>query len=419
MSFSSLLSHTQPPLKQRLLRHALWSAPFRSLFLCGALLAVTAIALWLMPLVTQHSLHLPLSPAFSALFWHAHEMLFGFGGAAAAGFLLTASKHWCEPSPHSKWPSARYLVVLTLVWLCARVGFFIQNNELAYFISFAAQLTWWVMVLLHLAKLLILSRSTQFNQRLFITMLVFGAIATMNMLVFMVNAFGQKATVLSLFEATVLLYCLLMGVILSRVLPFFTNSALGTTAIANQRTGLNGAIIVASVVGLSGFLLNRFTSLPIQPGWLMALVGLLHLLRIAMWLRMAVWQHPLLWILYVAYFGMASGLIAIGVSELTQFIAFADALHLITISGMSTLILAMMMRVSLGHTGRPLLLDFPNVVTFILLFTAGIVRFYAGIATHTVPLLIISGLLFTAAFTAFLVRFCKLLLLPRRSDKST
>ena len=28
--------------------------------------------------------------AFSPIDWHAHEMIFGYGGAAVAGFLLTA-----------------------------------------------------------------------------------------------------------------------------------------------------------------------------------------------------------------------------------------------------------------------------------------------------------------------------------------
>jgi uncharacterized protein involved in response to NO len=43
------------------------------------------MALW--PAVVSGAVTIPT--AFSAVDWHAHEMIFGYGGAVVAGFLLT------------------------------------------------------------------------------------------------------------------------------------------------------------------------------------------------------------------------------------------------------------------------------------------------------------------------------------------
>jgi uncharacterized protein involved in response to NO len=59
-------------------------------FLSLAVLASLIIPLWV-TLVTGR-ISLPL--AMPALYWHQHEMLFGFLSAAIAGFLLTAVCVW-------------------------------------------------------------------------------------------------------------------------------------------------------------------------------------------------------------------------------------------------------------------------------------------------------------------------------------
>ncbi|CCG07458.1 NnrS [Pararhodospirillum photometricum DSM 122] len=79
---------------------------FRPFFLGAGLYAVVVMGLWL--LVLQGRLVIP--GPFAPLGWHAHEMLFGFAGAAVAGFVLTASPSWTGRPPlrggHSCfWPS--------------------------------------------------------------------------------------------------------------------------------------------------------------------------------------------------------------------------------------------------------------------------------------------------------------------------
>ncbi|HML28400.1 MAG TPA: NnrS family protein, partial [Hyphomicrobium sp.] len=68
--------------------------------------AVAAIVIWL-PLFTGE---IEIPTAFSARDWHIHEMIFGYGSAVVAGFLLTAIPNWTGRLP---------VAGLPLILLCA------------------------------------------------------------------------------------------------------------------------------------------------------------------------------------------------------------------------------------------------------------------------------------------------------------
>jgi uncharacterized protein involved in response to NO len=66
------------------------SGAFRPFFLLAAAWAALAVPVWLAAYVHGYTLRGPLP----ALIWHGHEMVFGFGFAAVAGFQLTAIPNW-------------------------------------------------------------------------------------------------------------------------------------------------------------------------------------------------------------------------------------------------------------------------------------------------------------------------------------
>lgn len=68
---------------------------FRPFFLCGALWAAFAVVAF----VGAVSGLLALPSGVDALFWHTHEMVFGYGAAIIAGFVLTATTNWTERVP--------------------------------------------------------------------------------------------------------------------------------------------------------------------------------------------------------------------------------------------------------------------------------------------------------------------------------
>src|SRR5689334_23034125 len=78
-----------------------------------------AMALWLCELAGQ----ITLPSAFDGVAWHRHEMLFGFVGAAVAGFLLTAIPNWTGRLPIAGKP----LLSLFGTWAAARVAVLLSS----------------------------------------------------------------------------------------------------------------------------------------------------------------------------------------------------------------------------------------------------------------------------------------------------
>ena len=113
----------------RLGRFALFEYGFRPFFLLAGVWALVMAPLWLY--LISHG-----SAAFGALptmYWHAHEMLYGFVMAAVAGFMLTAVPSWTGARGFRGTP----LVVLVGLWLSGRVA-------MVFAISSAVSVPSWV-----------------------------------------------------------------------------------------------------------------------------------------------------------------------------------------------------------------------------------------------------------------------------------
>ena len=91
----------------------LFALGFRPLFLAGSLFAVLAIPLW----IAAFFGHIELSPAGGWLAWHRHEMVFGFGVAIVAGFLLTAIQAWTGVPALTGKP----VLLMAGLWLAGRL----------------------------------------------------------------------------------------------------------------------------------------------------------------------------------------------------------------------------------------------------------------------------------------------------------
>ena len=86
---------------------------FRPFFLLAALFSVASLLVWL---GFWHGSIL-LRPYGGLVFWHQHEMLFGFAASVVAGFLLTAVRNWTGLPSLSGAP----LMGLVVLWLLGRV----------------------------------------------------------------------------------------------------------------------------------------------------------------------------------------------------------------------------------------------------------------------------------------------------------
>ncbi|MFJ2362649.1 NnrS family protein [Pseudomonas sp. NPDC087697] len=375
----------------------LWSLGFRPFFLVGAAFACVALAVWGLWLYG----HLPGSqPIGGMLAWHRHEMPFGFASAIIGGFLLTAVSNWTGRPGLSGWP----LLGLLLVWLVAR---------LAWLMPFSApwllalQVPFLPLLVVVLGRDLIAARKRE-NYPI---LLMISLLAGCQLLTLWGMAQGDIALQRRGVLAALWLVAALMSVIGGRVIPFFIQRGLsrpqGSTAQPLQtKTLLIASLLAALMIG-AGF--ND------TPGpWLAALYLLisgLHLIRLWRWYDSGIWRVPLLWSLYLAYAWLLIAALAMALWQLGVIPQQSLATHSLAVGGVGGLVLAMIARVSLGHTGRLLQPPKAAVLGFALLLLAGICRVF--VVPFTSNGLAISALLWCVAFALFLLRYTRILLGPR------
>ncbi|MGB6103704.1 MAG: NnrS family protein, partial [Pusillimonas sp.] len=123
--------------------HPLLMCGFRPFFVLTAGSAFILIGVWLLILGGW-------LPAWSmpggVVMWHAHELIFGFGTASIAGFVLTAIPEFTGTTPIARRPLAR----LVLLWLAARAAYALAGSWPAWvgiWPSAVCNLALWVFLL--------------------------------------------------------------------------------------------------------------------------------------------------------------------------------------------------------------------------------------------------------------------------------
>ena len=389
-----------------------WGLAFRPFFLGAAAFSVISLAVWQLWLSGNMQWHGLWAPSL----WHAHEMLFGFGASVAVGFLLTAAQTWTGVPGLSGGP----LISLFALWLLARVLFWFGSEPELLLMGLISQMLWWLMAIVALGRMLMLSR----NQRnyLFIPLLI--AMATLNFFLLLpVSGWVDLGLWLPISQhlshSLVLVFTLLMGIVGGRVIPFFTVNGLKRQdryrdLKPRPTPRLDSLLIIISVLAVVLFIVAHFYSW-LQPGWLMMLLSVLHLWRQQYWHGLKTANEPLLWSLQGAYLLMGMGLMAMGLSLFGLGLMFKDALHLVTIGAIGAMILAMMARVSLGHTGRPLKVHTWVSYGFGLIFVSALVRAclpWFGLSREA---WLWSSLFWGLGFSVFVVLYFPILL-QRRID---
>ncbi len=382
-----------PPRRPRPQWRAFTEMGFRPLYLAGCLWALISVWLWV---------HAPgrITGLMAGVFWHAHEMLWGFVATIAVGFLLTAGANWTGKNPLR----GNALALLCLLWVVARVGYLTPGRP-AYVVAIVADLGFFVWGAAALGRAVWITR----NQRnAGVPVLMLGLAAT-NALYSWAAAQGDYLAVMRYFNAGLLCMAVLTLLIARRVIPFFAKRAVaGLDIPAQTRSGhWQLGTGVAAIAGLLG-------GQPRLAAVALAATGLIALWQWMSWKPWAVRRVPLLWILYAGYVGLGAGLL-VGAAQLAGMVVrLAWPAHVIGVAGFSVLIVGMVTRTALGHLGRPLQTDRCMVASFVLVIVAALLRLAAlwpGVAS--------TGLLHAAtsawvlAMGLYLWRFFPLMIRPR------
>lgn len=381
---------------------ALFNLGFRPFFLGAAIYAIISIALWLMQLTLQNS---PLSNMTAAQ-WHAHEMLYGYGLAVVAGFLLTAVKNWTGiQTLHGK-----SLLGLFAIWCSARLLFLLGSDWLQ-----CAALPDLLFGMLLIAAIAVpIVRAHQWSQLAVVSKLL---LLWLGNLVFYLGALGWfDHGMLYAINGAVFLFISLILMIGCRVIPFFIERGVAHLVTAKvalkQHRWLDLSILF---LFLALFVNEIFLHLQY---WSALLAGALFIgngYRLLNWYVREIWQVPLLWSLYVSSWLINAGFLFYGVQSFLG-IPLIFTLHLFTIGGIGLMTMAMMSRVALGHSGRDIKQLSPWMkFAFILIVASALCRVLLPIllAQYYEVWLIISGVFWVSGFGIFLYVYAPILCQPR------
>lgn len=379
----------------------LLSLGFRPFFLLGCVFAVIAIASWVVMIEQPYG----RAPTGGWLAWHRHELIFGFACAVIVGFLLTAVQAWTgRPSL-----SGKPLAALVMVWLVARLSWWSPLPVLLL----AANVLFLVSSALVMARLLWVVRQRRNYPTAGLLMLLAGA----DLLVLLGVMSGDEAWQRQGAWASVWLVAAMMGLIGGRVIPFFTQRGLGRDRAVQAwpwlDTGLLLMTVLVAVAYVTGVALHAHWAF----GVVFALLTIGHATRWVRWFDRGVWRMPLLWSLHLAYAWLVVACAAMAMWHFGGSFAASSALHALTIGAMGGLILAMLARISLGHTGRALVLPRGFAWAFALLNAGGLFR-VVGVQFWYGPSLWLAGLCWCAAFGLYLYCYGPMLWRPRADGQA-
>ncbi len=379
---------------------------FRPFFLSGAVFSIIAITLWL--LMYKGSVN--LIPLGGGNWWHIHEMIFGFGCAIIAGFLLTAVQNWTGV----RGVQGKTLLLLFLLWLAGRVVVLFPNL-LGELLTTIIDISFLPIVAFVLAKPILAIK--QYRNLFFVPLLTLFTLANLEM--HLALYYPQTFSVTYASYAGVMLVTFLMSVMAGRVVPMFTANGTQTTKTTpiNWLDKITNGTLAIAMLSLLLEPIVGFSSLFF--GVLLIIAGVFQTIR---WLRWRPWitlHVPLLWSIHGAMKFISFGLVVLGVSYLIPEVPSNHVWHLLTVGGMGGLILAMISRVSLGHTGRPLQPPKAMTVAYILIPLAALTRAFGPWVSPEKTLFFIdmSGGFWLIAFTIFVVTYAPMLMSARKDGR--
>jgi len=376
----------------------LFSYGFRPFFLGAIVFASLVIPFWVG--VFQGTFE--LGGFFSPIDWHIHEMLFGYTAAVVSGFLFTAIPNWTGRMPIKGWP----LALLAALWVLGRLAMLgisglsppaVAVIDCAFLAAIGA------MILRE-----IIAGQNWRNLKVVVPILLF--LAANLLFHFEVLTQGGADYSRRMGLAVVIFLITLIG---GRIIPSFTRNWLVKSNPGALPIPFNRFDAVCLLAG--AITLVVWVVLPDAPvtGTLLYVAAALHLFRLTRWKGHRTLASLLLLMLHIAYAFIPLGFLVLGLGHTVA------ALHLLGIGAVGGMTTAVMIRATLGHTGRSLESGKALGAGFILIFLAGIMRSAASDA-YLLGLsgLVVSATLWTVGFGLLFIWLGPCLWSPKAGRKT-
>jgi uncharacterized protein involved in response to NO len=215
--------------------------------------------------------------------------------------------------------------------------------------------------------------------------------------------------------ASIMIITLVMTVIAGRVLPMFTANGTQTQKV-NHLAWLETLVISSTLLLAIVYIANLQTILPrIVVALIFVTAAIAHTIRAIRWRPQVTFKTPLVWSLHAAYWFIPVSFALFAMHHMGENVLISTALHGLTAGAISSLILAMIARITLGHSGRPLTPHWMVKYGFVLITLAGVTRLLANTlqAYTSTNLYMVAAVLWILAYAIYLVFYWKILTTPR------
>lgn len=338
---------TKPPTSP----HPILNLSFRIFFSAAAVFAIVVMTLWSFVFTGHTDID---AQTLNPLYWHGHEMIYGYALAVVAGFLLTAVKTWTGVMM----PYGTKLLGVFSCWLLARLGWAAFGLGVDAGIGIG-QSAWLYMAavfdMLFIGSMafFIFRAVLQVKQYKQMGILAKLALLTLGngLCYWGVISANMNVTKIGMYLG----FYLIIGLVLTigrRVVPFFIERGLNIGGKTSVTVRNSKAQDIASLLFFLAFFLsdlfypNKYLVTVTALG-----VALVNLIRLMGWYHRDIWQKPLLWSLFVAFLGMSVSFVIYALQPWLGY-SHSIAVHGLAIAGVGMMTVSMMSRVSLGHTGR-------------------------------------------------------------------
>jgi uncharacterized protein involved in response to NO len=371
---------------------ALLSRGFRPFFLGAGVWAAVGMALW--PAIFSGAITIPT--AFSAIDWHAHEMIFGYGSAVVAGFLLTAVPNWTGRLPVAGVPLAAF----TALWAAGRIAVFASALvgrttaaviDAGFLIVFAALV----------AREVVAGKNWR-------NLKVAGLVLALALVDLAFHAEdAREGLAAHSVRAALGLLVMLILLICGRVTPSFTGNWIARMGAGARPVpfGRPDGVVMA----LSALSLLLWVAAPegVMTGVLALAAGAGNLWRLSRWRGFAARRDALVLVLHAGFLLAALGFFAAGASAIWPArVPYAVGVHTWAVGAIGVMTLAMMTRATLGHTGRALAASKTTVFAYLCVALALVARLaMAFLPDVAMPLMHLAATPWVVGFAAFLLAY--------------
>ena len=378
----------------------LLSAPHRLLFLVGAFQFASVLVWWTCALLDLNGHGPDLPQPMPASLLHAPLILFLVFPPLFFGFLLTVFPRWIgypDARPTVYAPVAlSFLLATGLIW-----SGLLKNQPSAIIAAFAMAIVGWIWAMAYMGRLLI-DEMRQFETTTWHAWSIFVAFV-FGLMCLAGTVHGMRSTDWLLLHISNLvaldLFVLPVFVtVCHRMIPFFA----GNVVVGYELWRPYWVLAVYWAASLAGVLAYGFAAPDLAAGSKIILTCLTALMLWKWWPR---GQAPgLLWVLMLGFAWAPLGFALGAWLDLFAPLGSRAAIHLLTIGFAGSLVIAMVTRVTQGHSGRPLTMPVVSWLAFALLQIASVVRLIAAYRYENLELLVISAACLTAALLPWAIR---------------